>query len=146
LPLREHGVEGGRAGPGRGKKTNDRVSRFQYGNSTDYLASRIKRDAPEIAARIDEFPNIKAAARAAGIIKSEKPLTIIRRAWKNASTKEREQIIAWINQQGQAARRAAAEKAMAQASAIGQGTRTDLMAVRAGTKRYRPPVCRHSSW
>src|SRR5207245_2265964 len=40
--------------PGRGKKTGDDVTRFTRGsNGRDYLAARIKRDAPEIAARIN---------------------------------------------------------------------------------------------
>jgi hypothetical protein len=33
------------------------------------LAARLKRDAPEIAARIDDFPSMRAAALAAGIIR-----------------------------------------------------------------------------
>lgn len=37
------------------------------GTSSTYLAARIKRDAPEIAARIEDFPSISAAAKAAGI-------------------------------------------------------------------------------
>lgn len=99
LPEREIGVEGGKAGPGRGKKTGISDTRFQRGWNPEYLAARIKRDAPEIADRIEDFPSIKAAARAAGIIKTETPMTIIRRAWKKASASERDQIIAWINQQ-----------------------------------------------
>jgi hypothetical protein len=38
-----------------------------YGTSATYLASRIKRDAPEVAARIGEFGSMAEAARAAGI-------------------------------------------------------------------------------
>jgi hypothetical protein len=52
LPLREHGIEGEKSGPGRGRKTTDDVSRFSHGNSTTYLAARIKRDAPEIAVQL----------------------------------------------------------------------------------------------
>ncbi|MDO9712374.1 hypothetical protein [Paracraurococcus lichenis] len=38
-----------------------------YGTSAAYLKARIERDAPEIAARIHEYPSVAAAARAAGI-------------------------------------------------------------------------------
>ena len=38
-----------------------------HGTSSAYLAARIKREAPEIAARIHEFTSMAAAARAAGI-------------------------------------------------------------------------------
>jgi hypothetical protein len=72
------------------------------GNSTSYRLRRLAREAPEILEAYErgEFKSVAAAARAAGFEKTEKPLTVLRRIWKNASTKEREQIIAWINQQG----------------------------------------------
>ena len=46
-----------------------------HGTSSAYLAARIKREAPEIAARIHEFGSMAAAARAAGI-KVPKPKRI----------------------------------------------------------------------
>ena len=46
-----------------------------HGTSSAYLAARIKREAPEIAARIHEFDSMAAAARAAGI-KVPKPKRI----------------------------------------------------------------------
>ncbi|MFL5289132.1 MAG: hypothetical protein ACJ8AW_51325 [Rhodopila sp.] len=49
LPLREHGIEGGKAGPGRGKKTPTVGSRFSYGGNPDYLAARLKRDVRDLA-------------------------------------------------------------------------------------------------
>jgi hypothetical protein len=89
MPEQEIGIEGGKAGPGRGKKTADDVSRFTHGNSTSYLAARLKRDAPEIAARIDDFPSIRAAALAAGIIRKRTPLELLEAAWRKASEAER---------------------------------------------------------
>jgi hypothetical protein len=50
------------------------------GRGADYLAARLKRDAPEIAARINEFPSIRAAAKAAGIIKDRTPVDVVRQA------------------------------------------------------------------
>ena len=70
----EIGVKGGKAGPGRGNKTTDNVSRLPregYGNSQSYLLRRLARDAPEILERVKagEFRSARAAAIEAGIIK-----------------------------------------------------------------------------
>jgi hypothetical protein len=42
----------GKRGPGRGKKNGSRGNRFTSGNDPEYLAARIKRDHPEIAAKV----------------------------------------------------------------------------------------------
>lgn len=97
LPQQEYGA--GKAGPGRGKKTADDVSRLSHGNSTDYLAARIKRDHPEIAARISEFPSMRAAAREAGIVRDPPPLSTVQKAWRKASSDERDAIVRWITDQ-----------------------------------------------
>jgi hypothetical protein len=59
--------------------TAEEVPRYllQGGGNPDYLAARIKRDAPDIAARIDEFPSIRAAAIEAGIVHPPSPLAIV---------------------------------------------------------------------
>jgi hypothetical protein len=49
LGKREIGVLGGKAGPGRGKKTADNVSRLSHGNAADYTVARLERDEPELA-------------------------------------------------------------------------------------------------
>jgi hypothetical protein len=61
------------------------------GNSVDYLAARIKRDRPDIAEAVErgEFPSIRQAAIAAGIVKQTTPLDTLRRAWRRASEEER---------------------------------------------------------
>jgi hypothetical protein len=41
--------------------------------SVSYLARRLKRDRPDIAARIDEFPSMRQAAIAAGIVRPPDP-------------------------------------------------------------------------
>jgi hypothetical protein len=72
------------------------------GTSAEYLAARIKRDAPEIAARIDSFPSIRAAAKAAGIIKDRAPLDVVRQVWGKADVTERQRIADWLaNESGQ---------------------------------------------
>lgn len=50
MPLRERGVDSGKAGPGRGRKTGSDATRF--GRDSTYLAAPIKRDRPDIAARV----------------------------------------------------------------------------------------------
>jgi hypothetical protein len=87
----EQEIGKGKAGPGRGKKTADDVSRLSHGNSATYLAARLKRDHPEIAARVErgEFKSIRAAATEAGIVKKPDTLKQLLRLWDAASEEER---------------------------------------------------------
>jgi len=54
------------------------------GTSAARIVARLKRDAPDIAARLaaGEFRSARAAGIEAGIVKPESLLTTIRRAWK----------------------------------------------------------------
>jgi hypothetical protein len=56
------------------------------GHSTARLAARLKRNYPDICARIaaGEFPSIRAAAKAAGIIHDKTPLDQLRHWWRKA--------------------------------------------------------------
>src|SRR4051794_37395765 len=56
-------------------------------NSAVYLAARIKRDAPEIAAAVErgEFKTMRAAAIAAGIVNARTALDKLRSDWKQAT-------------------------------------------------------------
>lgn len=69
MPVQEIGK--GKAGPGRGNKTDDNVSRLSYGNSAGYLASVIARDHKGIHDRMKagEFKSVRQAALAAGIVR-----------------------------------------------------------------------------
>jgi hypothetical protein len=69
--LQDDPVAAGKAGPGRGKKTGDNVTRFERGNQASYLSARIARDYPDILERMKagEFPSVRQAAIAAGIVK-----------------------------------------------------------------------------
>jgi hypothetical protein len=50
---REIGVPGGKAGPGRGHKTTDIISRFKgHGTGRAYTMARLKRDHPKLAIRV----------------------------------------------------------------------------------------------
>jgi hypothetical protein len=54
---------------------------IKRGETSKYLAARIKRDAPEIAARIEDFPSIRAAAKAAGIVREPSAMDLVRKGW-----------------------------------------------------------------
>jgi len=69
--------EAGLANPS-GKKRNDlhyHGNLGQQGNSSEYVARRLKRDAPELAAALarGEFPSARAAGIAAGFVKPSLP-------------------------------------------------------------------------
>ena len=86
---------------GRGNKAIDNINSFKPkgGTGADYLAARIKRDHPQIAAGIaaGEYPSIRAAAIAAGIVKVPTALETLQRAWKKASSEEQRQFLEWIS-------------------------------------------------
>ena len=73
---------------GRGLDRNDNIS-SKYGTDPTYLTRRIKRDHPEIFAKLDTYPSVRKAAIAAGIVKPPTPLVLLRRAWEKASPDER---------------------------------------------------------
>jgi len=77
LGKRQIGIEGGKAGPGRGHKTGYDVTRLPRGNSAAYREAKGKRDRLNAPA-----PYYR-----------EKPLTTLRRAWKRASAEEREEFL-----------------------------------------------------
>lgn len=66
----EQKIGKGKAGPGRGHKTGYDITRFERGVSATYLASRIKRDHPDLAAAVErgEYKSIHAAAVVAGLV------------------------------------------------------------------------------
>lgn len=71
----------------------------KHGNSADYLAARIKRDAPEIAKQLErgEFKSVRAAAKAAGIVKDKSQIEIAKSAWKRMNEVERNEFLSWVN-------------------------------------------------
>lgn len=94
--LAEHGAIGnGRSDDSRGAY----VTSTRGSNSADYLSSRLKRDAPEIAKQLErgEFKSVRSAAKAAGIVKDKSQLEIAKSAWKRMNESEREQFLSWIN-------------------------------------------------
>jgi hypothetical protein len=69
---------------------------LKHGTSVTYLAARINRDHPDIAARIDEFPSMRAAAIAAGIVKPHDAYSTACRAWAKMIPEERDAFEDWI--------------------------------------------------
>jgi hypothetical protein len=74
------------------ERNADAVSNRSFGNSQSYLASRLKRDHPDIAARVEagEFKSMRAAAVEAGIIKVKPPLEIALAAYNKLSESDKE--------------------------------------------------------
>lgn len=68
-PERVIGIVGGKAGPGRGKKTNDNNKSF-YGTSSEYLTDVIARDHPAIYDGMlrGQYRSVRQAAIEAGIV------------------------------------------------------------------------------
>lgn len=81
----EAGAKGGRA-----NKAGDDVTSFGRGNSTAYLAARLKRDRPDLLAEVAEGRrSVRDAAKAAGIVKPPDVYRDLCRAWRKASEDQR---------------------------------------------------------
>ena len=85
---------------GRGKKASDNTTGFQRGTSPTYLAARLKRDHPEIAAAVErgEYRSMRQAAIVAGIIKSLTPYQQILRLLPKLSPEERNQLVEMLRE------------------------------------------------
>jgi hypothetical protein len=97
--LLEREIGAGIAGPGRSKKTGDDGTRLSRGsNASSYLAARLKRDRPDLAAEVEGGRmTIRAAARQAKILKPPQPLRELKRWWGRATDMNRAQFEDWID-------------------------------------------------
>ena len=86
--LQEHG--GDRRGEGF-QVDNVNLKAGQGGNSRDYLLARMKRDHPEIAESLarGEYPSVRAAAKAAGLVHDPTPLDYLHRYWRDVDPADR---------------------------------------------------------
>ena len=77
---------------GRGRKASNNVTSFTRGNDATYLARRLLRDAPDIFAALErgEYPSVRAAAKAAGLVRDKTPLEQLHYWWGKASAREQE--------------------------------------------------------
>jgi len=99
LGEREIGVKGGKAGPGRGKKTPCSASRFPSYGTAEYWLARLDRDGHKALAakvRAGEM-SANAASKAADYRKPPSPLKQLRKAWKAATPDERAEFLAEIS-------------------------------------------------
>jgi hypothetical protein len=72
-----------------------RPTRFQYGNSAEYLAARIKRDRPDIVEAVmrGEFKSMRAAAIAAGIYDRKNIVDQLVGLWRKCNPAEQRQFV-----------------------------------------------------
>jgi hypothetical protein len=96
LNPREIGIRGGKAGPGRGHKTGDNITRLMRGTSRDYILARLDRDGEtELAEKVraKEMPAI-AAARELGWegFQKQTPFEQIQKRIAKLSKSERRKI------------------------------------------------------
>ncbi len=70
-------------------------SDIQQGNSKSYLVARLKRDAPEIAEDLahGKYRSVRAAAKAAGIVRDLTPLDYLHRYWRQVPMAQRIQFL-----------------------------------------------------
>lgn len=92
-PLAEHGE----IGRGRNRVANSN-SKTVGGTTAEYLSRRLLRDAPDIFAALErgEYASVRAAAKAAGLVKDKTPLEQLHHWWGKASAEQREQFIVEI--------------------------------------------------
>ena len=103
LGQREIGVSGGKAGPGRGKKTDANGARLSKApNSIDYITARLDRDGfTELAAKVRaKEMSARAAGIEAGFIKPLTPLYRLRGAWKVATEDDRRTFLEEVQNAG----------------------------------------------
>jgi hypothetical protein len=96
LGQREIGIEGGKAGPGRGKKTDSNATRF-IGRSRAYILARLDRDGhAELAAKV-RFKEISANAAAEQMGWREKPTPLqqIKKLWGKLDRAGRNAHLEW---------------------------------------------------
>ncbi len=94
LGAREIGIEGGKAGPGRGHKTAGNTKRFN-GMDREYIAARLDRDGhTKLAAEVRaKTISANAAALQVGYRKKPTPLEIIRKQLPKLTNAERQELI-----------------------------------------------------
>ena len=73
-------------------------SSISYGETVEYLASRLKTEFPEIAARIDDLPSMRAAAKYAGIIKDPDEIKRLERMHRLADAETWLAVVEWFDE------------------------------------------------
>lgn len=101
LREREHGVRGGKPGPGRGHKTSDVISRFSYGTNRAYILARLRRDGQDALADAVERGDLSAhrAAIQVGYRKEKTALQQLAHWWQKATEDEQQQFLDYLTSQ-----------------------------------------------
>jgi hypothetical protein len=97
---------------GRGKKGSYPITGFPgRGTSASYLARRLRRDRPDVFEAFErgDYPSLKAAARAAGIVRVPSLVDRMLALWSHASASERDEFLARVAGEHGSARSGAAE-------------------------------------
>ena len=84
---------------GRNRRS-DRTANKHRGETVTYLVRRIERDAPKVFAQLEagEFPSVRAAAIAAGIVKVPTPFEAAQKAILKLTAKELRQLTRWMEE------------------------------------------------
>lgn len=103
--LSEHGGDR-KSDAARNQVDNVNLISAKGGNSADYLAARIKRDRPDIAARVEagEFRSMRAAALEAGIVKPPCPVKAAKRAVEKMDEDQLAEFSDWLETRSSAER------------------------------------------
>jgi hypothetical protein len=99
-PMPPQEVGRGKAGPGRGKKTGNQITRFR-GTDASYLARRIARERPDVLAQMQAgaFRSVRQAAIVAGIVRELSPLERAQRAYAKLTPSDQAAFRAWLDPQ-----------------------------------------------
>jgi hypothetical protein len=126
VPLQAFGT----GGPGRGHAAPTAAQPRPTGMTKAYLVARIARDHPDVLEHMKagEFPTVRQAAIAAGILTPPTRLDHFAKLWRNASDTERQAIAIaverWVVRQGQTVRDAVRDAAAHRSAA--RKTRSDI--------------------
>ena len=97
--VKEAPVLAGHGGDRKSEEGNQgRDSTLKGRRDNEYLTSRLKRDAPEIATRLErgEFKSVRAAAIEAGIVIVPSVLEQAKRAFLKLSDLDRNEFLSWV--------------------------------------------------
>ncbi|MBU0515098.1 MAG: hypothetical protein KJ621_10030 [Proteobacteria bacterium] len=95
-----HLILGAHGGDRRSNKFVPKAHKISWGETTEYLIARLKRDAPSVAEGLarGEYRSVRQAAIAAGIVKVPTPLDQAMRWVKKLDHREREELKAYLEQ------------------------------------------------
>jgi hypothetical protein len=76
---------------GNGRSSFDIIKATDGGTSAAYLTAKIARDNPAVLEEMKagKYPSVRAAAKAAGVLKEATGFDLLKRAWGKASPDER---------------------------------------------------------